>query len=122
MTMLLALVALAGCGKGEEAAKATGSVATPTGALPATAAVAALAAGKQKFTGVCAGCHGVNAEGQGTFPKLAGKTAEEIAGRLKDYRAGKQVGARTAIMAPMAQGLSDADIDALARYIAGLHG
>ncbi|WP_294948643.1 c-type cytochrome [Sulfurivirga sp.] len=67
--------------------------------------------------GQCVGCHGPNGGG-GVGPKLAGQSAEEIKAKLHDYKAGKQRGPQTAMMAPMAQGLSDEDIEAVAQYIA----
>jgi len=79
-----------------------------------------VAAGKAKFGSICASCHGMNGEGMGIFPKLAGKPADKTVALLKDYKAGKTVGANTAMMAPQASGLSDADIDNLAAYIATL--
>lgn len=78
------------------------------------------AAGKAKYSAVCASCHGMNAEGAGIFPKLAGKTADDVTAKLTAYKAGKQVGPNTAMMAPMAAGLSDADIANLAAHIATL--
>jgi cytochrome c553 len=83
---------------------------------------AAMEKGRIKYGSICAGCHGKNGEGQGIFPKVAGKSAEELAAKLKDYRAGKKLGEQTAMMAPNAQNLSDEEIDALANYMAGLKG
>ena len=91
-------------------------------ALMSGAAFAAgdAAAGKAKFASSCASCHGMNGEGAGIFPKLAGETADDAAAKLTAYKAGKQVGPNTAMMAPMAAGLSDADIANLAAHIATL--
>ncbi len=91
-------------------------------ALTSGAAFAAgdAAAGKSKYTSICASCHGMNGEGAGIFPKLAGQAEADISTKLKKYRAGEQVGPNTSMMAPMASGLSDADIDNLAAYIATL--
>lgn len=77
-------------------------------------------AGKAKFSSICASCHGPTGQGMGIFPKLAGHTVEQTTGLLKRYRAGETVNANTALMAPNAKGLSDADIDNLAAYIATL--
>ena len=76
------------------------------------------AAGKTTFA-TCVGCHGANAEG-GVGPKLAGQSAVDIVSKLNDYKAGKQVGPMTSMMAPMAAGLSDADIANIAAYTASL--
>lgn len=78
------------------------------------------AAGKAKFGSICASCHGMNGEGMGIFPKLAGSPVARTTDLLKQYKAGKTVGANTAMMAPQAALLSDGDIDNLAAYIATL--
>jgi len=76
------------------------------------------AAGKAAYS-TCVGCHGANAEG-GVGPKLAGQAAADVAQKLHDYKAGKQVGPMTSMMAPMAAGLSEADIANIAAYTASL--
>ncbi|MCF6345591.1 MAG: c-type cytochrome [Thiomicrorhabdus sp.] len=75
-------------------------------------------AGKTAFA-TCVGCHGANAEG-GVGPKLAGQASADIVNKLNDYKEGKQVGPMTSMMAPMAAGLSDADIANIAAYTASL--
>ncbi|MCP5278023.1 MAG: c-type cytochrome [Thiobacillus sp.] len=127
---LLALATLAACGKDEPAAPAEqASAPEPLAAAPsapATPETAAAASGNEtgrlKYGGICAGCHGKNGEGQGIFPKVAGQSAEVLAAKLRDYKAGKQMGQQTAMMAPNAQNLSEEDIDALAAYMAKLGG
>ncbi|MEW6765019.1 MAG: c-type cytochrome [Pseudomonadota bacterium] len=98
-----------------------GGATAPAAADEAAPAAAAgdVAAGKTKYA-TCAACHGMNAEGQGIFPKLAGQSAGDLADKLKKYRAGEQVGPMTAMMAPNATGLSDADIADLSAYLASL--
>ncbi|MEF3192956.1 MAG: c-type cytochrome, partial [Halothiobacillaceae bacterium] len=103
------------------AASAPAATSAPASA-PAPAPVAAAgdaAAGKAKFA-TCAACHGANGEGAGAFPKLAGLSAADVETKLKKYRAGEQVGPQTALMAPNAAALSDAEIANLAAYIATL--
>lgn len=127
---LVALATLAACGKEEPAAPAEQAAApvveAPAApAMPAAAPAAANANmehGRLKYGGICAGCHGKNGEGQGIFPKVAGQSAEVLAAKLRDYKAGKQMGEQTAMMAPNAQNLSEEDIDALAAYMAGFGG
>lgn len=65
----------------------------------------------------CVGCHGPSGGG-GVGPRLAGQSADALMKKLHAYKAGKQMGPQTAMMAPIAQGLSDADIEAVANYIA----
>lgn len=125
---LLAIATLTACGKEEPQAPVEQApapiVEAPAPALPeaAPAVDASQERGRLKYGGICSGCHGKNGEGMGIFPKLAGQSAESLAAKLRDYRAGKHMGEQTAMMAPNAQNLSDEDIDALAAYIAGLKG
>jgi len=75
-------------------------------------------AGQAAFA-TCVGCHGAAAEG-GVGPKLAGQAPADIVAKLHDYKAGKQRGPMTSMMAPMAAGLSDADMDNIAAYVSTL--
>lgn len=68
--------------------------------------------------GTCIGCHG--SAGEGGVAKLAGQTPAKIVELLHKYKAGEQVGPMTPMMAPMAAGLSDADIENIAAYAATL--
>ncbi len=107
------------------------AVATAPAAAPAAAPVAAtapaaggagdVAAGQALFA-TCAACHGAKGEGAGMFPKLAGLSADKAAELLKKYRAGETVGANTAMMAPNAKALTDANITDLGAFIASLGG
>lgn len=114
-------VALSACGKSEEAQMEAPAPA-PEAAVPAPAAAPAptVVDGATKYTASCASCHGANGQGQATFPKLAGLTADAVQTKLADYKAGKQLGAQTALMAPIATQLSDAEVEALANHIATL--
>ena len=64
----------------------------------------------------CATCHGVRGEGggDGVFPRVAGLPAAYIETQLKAFRDG---GRSSPLMSPMAVGLSDADISAIATYL-----
>jgi cytochrome c553 len=84
------------------------------------AAAAGSAAGAAKYASSCASCHGAKGQGMGSFPKLAGLTADTVKSRMATYKAGKQVGPQSAVMMPLASMLSDADVDALAAHIATL--
>jgi predicted CXXCH cytochrome family protein len=75
------------------------------------------AAGKQRAA-ACASCHG--AEGMSpndTWPNLAGQNGAYLARILAAYKSGDQ---KDIAMTPLAQALSDADIQNLATYYAGL--
>lgn len=73
--------------------------------------------GYEIYVAQCINCHGDLGQGVGGNPKLAGLKVADVDARLKAYREGKQMGAKTAVMAPLAKALSDEQIDALARYI-----
>ncbi len=94
-------------------------------ALISAAAVAALAAanagaadieaGKKKVQEVCAACHGIDG-GQPTtpeYPKLSGQYPDYLAKALRDYKSGAR---KNAIMAGMAAGLTDKDIENVSAY------
>jgi cytochrome c553 len=71
------------------------------------------AAGKAKAV-ACAGCHGANGVSSNpAWPSLAGQQKGYLVASLKAYRDGMR---KNEVMAGMARGLSDADVDALAAY------
>lgn len=116
---MVVAVGLVACGKKEEtAAPELAPAATAPASAPAVAPAPMDAAAE--FKTVCATCHGPNGEGVAAFPKLAGLSADVAKAKLTDYKAGKQVGPQTAIMAPIAAKLSDSDIGAMAQYVATL--
>src|SRR5699024_10990142 len=67
----------------------------------------------------CLTCHGANGEGNAAagFPRLAGLSAAYQSKQLHDFASGER---GNPIMAPIANALSDQQIEALARYYAGL--
>ena len=74
----------------------------------------------------CAACHGPQGAGNAAakYPRIGGQHAKYSATMLRGYRA--QAGAanldpEAAIMAAIAAKLSDAEIEALASYVNGLH-
>ena len=74
------------------------------------------AAGKQKAA-VCKGCHGIDGNSiMPLWPKLAGQHAAYLAKQMKAFRSGER---KDPVMAPMAMGLSDTDIDNIAAFYAG---
>jgi cytochrome c553 len=72
--------------------------------------------GKAKTAG-CAGCHGVNGEGVGPFPPLAGWSETQIVDALQELKSGKLI---DPVMNPMANMLSDQDMADIGAYYASL--
>jgi len=71
--------------------------------------------GKAKYA-VCSACHGATGGG-GMGPALAGQTVEYIVDRLRSYKAGETVGAKSGMMWGQAANLSETDIQDLAEYV-----
>ena len=75
-------------------------------------------AGGRKHAASCASCHGANGiSPNDTWPSLAGQNAAYLARILGAYKSGAQT---DVMMSPVAQTLSDADVQNLAAYYAGL--
>jgi len=82
------------------------------------AAAADIDAGKKKAQEVCAACH--NMDGISTipeYPKLAGQYHDYLAKALRDYKSGAR---KNPIMAGMAAGLTQKDIDDVSAYFSSL--
>lgn len=88
--------------------------------IAAAAAVVAgdAAAGARKHAEICTSCHGAKGiSPNDSWPNLAGQNAAYLARILGAYKSGEQI---DAMMSPVAQSLSDADVQNLATYYAGL--
>jgi cytochrome c553 len=88
-------------------------------------AAAEAAAAPRGATGIplaaasCAGCHGQAGEGVGGFPPLAGIEVTRFVERMSGFKTGETP---SAVMSPIARGLSDGEIRELANFYAGLEG
>jgi len=72
----------------------------------------------------CTGCHAPDGKGNAAagFPRLSGQHPDYIEKQLTNFRAGNRVNdGDTMVMRSVAEKLSDAEIKALANYIAGLN-
>jgi cytochrome c553 len=71
----------------------------------------------------CTGCHAPDAKGNSAagFPRLSGQHADYIEKQLTNFRAGDRKNDAEMVMRTIAEKLSDAEIKAVANYIAGLH-
>ena len=81
-------------------------------------AAADIDAGKKKAQEVCAACH--NMDGISTiteYPKLAGQYPDYLAKALRDYKSGAR---KNPVMAGMAAGLTQKDIDDVSAYFSSL--
>ena len=81
--------------------------------------------GGNSDTGVpaCMGCHSPTGKGNAPagYPRLSGQYAEYVEKQLKAFRAGTRANdGDTRIMRTVAKPLSDAEIKAVANYVAGL--
>ncbi len=104
------------------ATRAAVAVVTVAASVPALANDPAK--GKEKFTQVCASCHGAdgNTPIDPSYPKLAGQHADYIAHALRAYkRGGDQANGRSnPIMAGFAKPLSNQDMIDIGAYLASL--
>ena len=65
----------------------------------------------------CAACHGMQGQGQGMFPKLAGQSSDYIAGRLNAYKNKEKVGMNSTMMWGQAAQLSDRQIEQISLFV-----
>jgi cytochrome c553 len=85
------------------------------GAAGTARAAGDVQAGKAKAAALCVGCHGKNGEGVAPNPPLKGKTEDQVAQALKDYKSGTR---NNAVMKAIALQVSDPDMANLAAYYA----
>lgn len=64
----------------------------------------------------CSLCHGVQGEGNNTYPRLAGQHEEYLIKQLQDFKSGRRKGT----MNEMAADLSEAEMEGLARHFAAM--
>lgn len=68
----------------------------------------------------CANCHGADGKGSGPYPVIGGQYRLYLRGQLLDWRLGARSNSPDGVMNHVAKPLTDADIEALAEYAAGL--
>ena len=76
-----------------------------------------LAKSGQTKAGMCLGCHGSSAEGNGQFPRLAGQHPGYLLKQLSHFKDGTR---KNGHMQAIAGGLTDEDMQALAAYFGSL--
>jgi cytochrome c553 len=67
----------------------------------------------------CASCHGAHAEGNGPIPRLAGQLYPYVVTQLTNW-AKERAETNSDIMAPIAHGLTESEINAVAAYVSYL--
>ncbi|MCX7097928.1 MAG: c-type cytochrome [Methylococcales bacterium] len=77
----------------------------------------ALAKTGQAKAGMCLGCHGTKAEGNGMVPRLAGQQPAYLAKQLADFKAGERENGH---MQAIAGTLAEDDMKAVAAYLGSL--
>ncbi len=65
----------------------------------------------------CYGCHGIDAQGTGGYPKLANLPESYIEKKLWEYKLQKVKSKRADIMKPFAEPLTKKEIEALAKFL-----
>lgn len=88
-----------------------------------TAGAAGAADGEVLFSEKgCAACHGAdgNSPINSSYPRLAGQNKEYLIQQIKDIKSGARDNGLTAQMRPIAQGLTDTEIESIADYLSSL--
>lgn len=70
----------------------------------------------------CTICHGTDAKNtrSSAYPRLAGQHADYIKAQLVDFKAKTRNSGRSKEMIPFANSLTEAQMDAVAKYVSGL--
>jgi cytochrome c553 len=87
----------------------------PTGSLKAGATLVASGGGK---TTPCSVCHGVDLNGIGPVPGIAGRSPSYLVRQLWDFQQGTRKGAWAPLMKPVVENLTPDDMLAIAAYAA----
>lgn len=66
----------------------------------------------------CKSCHGDDYEGVGPAARLAGQREDVLLNALRDFKSGQRIGSGVASMADVTYELNDAEMQALAHYMA----
>ena len=87
----------------------------PPGSLKKGAALVASGAGK---TTPCGSCHGLDLNGLGPVPAIAGRSPSYLVRQLWDFKQGSRKGAWSPLMKPVVENLTQDDMLAIAAYVA----
>lgn len=90
----------------------------PTGSLARGADL--VATGSSGRTLPCASCHGAELSGMADVPPIAGRSPSYLFRQLYDLRGATRTGGASELMKPVVANLTDADMVAIAAYLASL--
>ncbi len=81
------------------------------------------AGNKDLSVAACSACHAPDGAGNGPagFPSLSGQHPDYTLQQLKDFRSGARANDDSAMMRTVVERLTDAELEALANYVSGLH-
>jgi len=94
------------------------SLKPPAAAAAAASDALAQTGAKLALQHRCKSCHGDDYSGVGPAARLAGQREDVMLAALRGFKSGKRVGSGVASMADVTYELSDADMQALAHYMA----
>jgi sulfide dehydrogenase cytochrome subunit len=107
-------LALSACQTTPSIPPAPSAAAKPAPAEPAKPITPEMA---RNLAGNCFTCHGPNGRSPGSIPSLVTLSGGDIAAKLKRFKSGE---APSTVMGRQAKGYTDAEIEAVANYLAGL--
>jgi cytochrome c553 len=87
----------------------------PAGSLKSGEALVTKGGGK---TTACGTCHGADLKGLGPVPGIAGRSPSYLMRQMYDMQTGNRKGTWTELMKPVLANLDDADLTAIAAYVA----
>jgi cytochrome c553 len=90
----------------------------PTGSIAKGEALAKT--GGSGTTTPCVTCHGLNLRGVDSVPGIAGRSPSYLVRQIYDFQQHSRTGVASALMAPVVEKLSHADMIALAAYVSSL--
>lgn len=90
---------------------------TPPGQSAPTSSAPISASAAGNMANNCFGCHGPGGTSPGSIPSIHQLSAEYLAQALRDFKTDKRP---STVMGRHAKAYSEAEIDAIARHIAGL--
>lgn len=82
-------------------------------AAPGASEPSALRPNVERLAHACAGCHGTYGHSLAPTPSIAGKSEEEFIALMLDFKSGRRV---SSVMNRIAQGYTDEDFAALAKF------